>query len=62
MGTMKIRITLVRSPFGRKPKRRTTLEALGLRRTQKSVVVENTPQIMGMVNIVNDLVTVEEVS
>ena len=34
--------------------------ALGLGKISKSVVVENTPQIAGMVNKVNHLVKVEE--
>lgn len=57
-----IRITLTKSPNGRKPKRAATLKALGLRRINQTVEMGATPQVLGMANKVNDLVTVEEVS
>lgn len=58
---MKVRITLVRSPLGRKPNQRRTVEALGLRRIRHSVEQELTAPIQGMINTVSHLVTVEEV-
>ncbi|TVR69640.1 MAG: 50S ribosomal protein L30 [Spirochaetaceae bacterium] len=57
---MKVRITLVRSPIGRKPDQRRTVEALGLRKLQHSVEQELSPPIQGMINRVSHLVTVEE--
>jgi large subunit ribosomal protein L30 len=57
---MKVRITLVRSPLGRKPNQRRTVEALGLRRIRHSVEKELTDSIQGMINTVSHLVTVEE--
>jgi large subunit ribosomal protein L30 len=62
MPAKKIRITLKKSHFGRKPSRSATLEALGLRRINQSVVVEPTPQIVGMTRKVIDLISVEEES
>jgi len=56
-----IRITLVRSPIGSKKKQKLTVQALGLRRMNTSVVHKATPQIRGMINRVSHLVSVEEV-
>lgn len=58
---MKVRITLVRSPLGRKPNQRRTVEALGLRRIRHSVEKELSDSIQGMINTVSHLVTIEEV-
>ena len=58
---MKVRITLVRSPIGRKPDQRRTVEALGLRKLSHSVEQELTAPIQGMINRVSHLVNVEEV-
>lgn len=57
-----IRITLKKSPNGRKPKRAATLKALGLRRINQTVEIGATPQVLGMANKISDLVTVEEIS
>jgi large subunit ribosomal protein L30 len=56
-----VRITLTKSPIGRKPDQRATVEALGLRKINTSVVHKETPQIRGMINKVSHLVTVDEV-
>lgn len=56
----KIKITQVRSKIGRPERQKKTLEALGLRRIRHTVEHEATPQILGMVNKVRHLVTVEE--
>ncbi len=56
----KLRIKLVRSTIGRKPKHRRTVEALGLRRIGSVVEKEATPQIRGMVRAVSYLLEVEE--
>lgn len=58
----KIKITLTKSPIGRIPAQRKTVTALGLGKLQSSVVKEATPAILGMVNAVSHLVTVEEVN
>ncbi len=58
---MKVKITLVRSPLGRKPNQRRTVEALGLRKIRQSVVKELNDPIQGMINTVAHLVSVEEV-
>jgi large subunit ribosomal protein L30 len=56
----KIKITQVKSTIDRPKDQKATITALGLGRISKAVVVENTPQIAGMVNKVNHLVKVEE--
>lgn len=56
----KIKITQIKSTIDRPKDQKATITALGLGRISKSVVVENTPQIAGMVNKVNHLVKVEE--
>jgi large subunit ribosomal protein L30 len=57
---MKVRVTQVRSRIGAKPKTKLTLDALGLRRHQRSVVKEDTPQLRGMLRSVAHLVRVEQ--
>ncbi len=58
---MKLKITLVKSTIGQKPKTRKTVEALGLRKLHHSVVQKDTPPILGMINTVAHLVEVEEI-
>ncbi|NRA50372.1 MAG: 50S ribosomal protein L30 [Phaeodactylibacter sp.] len=55
----KIKITQVKSVIDRSKKQKATMLALGLKRIRQSVVVEETPQIKGMVNKVSHLITVE---
>lgn len=57
----KIIVKQVRSVIGRPKRQRATMEALGLRKMNAQVEHEATAQIMGMVNKVSHLVTVEEV-
>ena len=57
----KIKITLVRSPIGRLPGQRGTVKALGLKKLNSSIEQEATPVILGMVNKISHLVSVEEV-
>lgn len=56
----KIRITQVRSRINRPKKQKLTLDALGLTKNQKTVEHEDSPQVLGMVNKVKHLVTVEK--
>ncbi len=55
----KIKITQVRSVIDRSARQKRTMIALGLTRISKSVEVEATPQILGMVEQVNHLVKIE---
>jgi large subunit ribosomal protein L30 len=54
-----LRIRLVRSPAGRKPRHRRTLAALGLRRVGQTVQQLARPEILGMVAQVSYMVAVE---
>ena len=56
-----LRVTLVRSKIGTKPKHRGTVRALGLNKVGSSNVLPDRPEIRGMVNRVRHLVAVEEV-
>lgn len=56
----KVRITQVKSIIDRPNKQKLTIKALGLGKINRSVEVEYTPQIAGMVNSVNHLVAVTE--
>lgn len=56
-----VRIELVKSLIGSKPKQRGTIKALGLGKVNSSVVREATPVVKGMINTVSHLVKVEEI-
>ncbi|UEX90596.1 50S ribosomal protein L30 [Staphylococcus ratti] len=56
----KIQITLTRSVIGRPETQRKTVEALGLKKLNSSVIVEDNDAIRGQINKVSHLVTVEE--
>lgn len=56
----KVRISQVKSVIKRPEKQKRTIKALGLGRINKSVELELTPQIAGMINRVNHLVAVTE--
>ncbi|GAB4392614.1 MAG: 50S ribosomal protein L30 [Gammaproteobacteria bacterium] len=56
-----LKVTLKRSLIGRSEKQRATITALGLRRLNKSKIVNNTPDVMGMISKVRFMLDVEEV-
>jgi large subunit ribosomal protein L30 len=56
-----LKVTQVRSGIGKPLRQKRTLEALGLRKMHQTVIVVPTPQILGMINKVKHLVSVEEV-
>ncbi len=57
----KLKITLVKSTIGAVPKNRKTVEALGLRKVNKTVEMPDNASVRGMVNQVRHLVKVEEI-
>lgn len=57
----KLKITLVKSTIGAIPKHRKTVEALGLRKLNKSVEMSDNESVRGMVKQVQHLVKVEEI-
>ena len=56
----KIKVTQVKSSIGRLKNQKRTLEALGLRKINQTVEHDASPAILGMVNTVKHLVSVEE--
>ena len=57
----KIRITQIKSVIDRSERQKRTIQALGLSKLNKSVEVEATPAIIGMVKAVNHLVAIEKI-
>ncbi len=56
----RVKITQVKSTIDRPNRQKLTIQALGLGKINRSVEVEYTPQVAGMINKVNHLVTVTE--
>ena len=56
----KLKVTLVKAPIGRVPNHRRTVEALGLKKVNKTVELPDNAAVRGMVNQVSYLVKVEE--
>lgn len=56
----KIRLTLIKSPFGKLQVHRQCVNGLGLRRMHKSVVISATPENMGMVRKAAFMLKIEE--
>lgn len=57
----KLKITQIKSTIDRKEPQKRTIVALGLGKIRRSVIHNDTPQIRGMINAVNHLITVEEI-
>jgi large subunit ribosomal protein L30 len=57
----KIKVKKVKSAINRTLRQKRILESLGLKRIGQVVEHEATPSILGMVNKVNHLVSVEEI-
>ena len=55
-----IKVTLVKSPIGCIPKHKRTVEALGLKKLNKTVELPNNAATKGMIKQVNYLLKVEE--
>lgn len=61
MAEKTLRIKQVRSSIGRPARQKRTLQALGLKKMNHAREVVATPQIMGMINKVKHLLSVEEI-
>jgi large subunit ribosomal protein L30 len=59
MSDKTIKVTLVKSVIGTKQSHRATVRGLGLRRTNHTVELKDTPEVRGMVNKVSYLVKCE---
>ncbi|KPA10757.1 Ribosomal protein L30, bacterial-type [Candidatus Magnetomorum sp. HK-1] len=57
-----IKVTLIRSQISRPEKHRKTLRALGLKKMNRPRTFKKSPSVMGMINQVNHLLKVEEIT
>lgn len=57
----RLKVTLVKSPIGAIPKHKATVEALGLKKVNKSNELPNNEAVRGMIWHVKHLVKVEEI-
>ena len=56
-----LKVTLVKSRFGRLKSHKACVAGLGLRKIRQTVTVQDTPENRGMINKVSYLLSVEEV-
>ena len=61
MADKKLKITLVKSTIGAVPKNRATVESMGLRKLNKSIILPDNAATRGQIRQVAHLVKVEEV-
>jgi large subunit ribosomal protein L30 len=57
----KIKITQTKSKYGRLLKHQNCLSGLGIKKINKSIIVDNTPENRGMINKICYLITIEDV-
>ncbi|MCD4746778.1 MAG: 50S ribosomal protein L30 [Bacteroidales bacterium] len=57
----KLRLKQIKSGIGRTARQKRTLIALGIKKMHQPKEVEVTPQILGMINKIKHLLTVEEI-
>lgn len=57
-----IKVTLIRSTIGQKPKKKATVRSLGLKKIDSFVVHTATPAICGMIRSVAHLIKVEDLN
>ena len=55
-----IKVTLKKSPIGLKEYFSRVLKGMGLTKMHKTVVLQDTPEIRGMINKVSHMISVEE--
>lgn len=60
MAKKTIKVTQIVSPIGKPKDQRATLIGLGLNKMNRTVVLEDTPSVRGMISKVSHLVKVEE--
>jgi large subunit ribosomal protein L30 len=59
-GKKEVRLTLLKSRFGRTPGHAQCAQGLGLRRRHQCVVVKDTPENRGMIDKIRYMLQVEE--
>jgi large subunit ribosomal protein L30 len=60
MADKELKVTLIKSASGRLKNHRACVQGLGLRRTNHTVLVKDTPENRGMINKVSYMLSVEE--
>lgn len=55
-----VKLTQVKSTIDRSKRQKATIKALGIKKLHNPVIKEVNPQIMGMIDKVRHLITVEE--
>lgn len=56
-----VKITLSKSFIKRNVRTRATVQALGLKKTNQTIIKDVNPQIQGMINAVAHLLTIEKI-
>jgi large subunit ribosomal protein L30 len=56
---MKLKVTLIRSVINRDQDQKNTIRGLGLTRLHRSVILEDTPAVRGMIQKISHLVHVQ---
>lgn len=56
-----LKITLVKSPIGYRKDQRATANALGLKKLNRTVVLDDSPTVRGLIFKISHLLAVEEV-
>ena len=59
MSQIKLKITQIKSKNGRISKHKSTLLGLGLKRINQHVIINSSPEILGMINRIYYMVKVE---
>ena len=59
---VKLKVTLVKSMIGRPQKHRRILQGIGLTKLNKTVELQDTPSIRGMIQHVSHLVKAKEIN
>lgn len=57
-----VKVTLVKSPIGRKPNHRACVKGLGLRKLNHFRVLKDSPEVRGMIRTIEYMLKVEEVA
>ncbi len=60
MANNKLRVTMIKSKFGRLPRHQACLKGLGLNKISQTIEVLNTPENRGMINKISYMLKVEE--
>ncbi len=55
----KVKVTLIKSKYGRLKKHQACVQGLGLRKIGQTVELEDTPAVQGMINKIKYLLSVE---